>query len=173
MTSKVSTTLLLDSLDLKAQRQTLGEKLWETIPDGLAGGFVLDRGGEGGVCFVLKQEGQSRLCRICSKTSSQFKATIFFSVGSNRKLSGNGSATFTLAPVLQQVLVWYREVASLESPSLAIGSLSWVQLPGRRIGSLIVPHGTETKSQPFVVILTLLRNCKVQYIKQQQTVQRN
>lgn len=66
---------------------------------------------------------------------------------------GGGSVTFTLAPVLQQVLVGYREVASLESPSLAIGSLGWVQLPGRRVGSLVVPHRAKTDSYPFAVSL--------------------
>lgn len=34
------------------------------VPDGLAGGFVFDGGGEGGVSFILKQEGQRRRHRV-------------------------------------------------------------------------------------------------------------
>lgn len=59
----------LISTNLKAQKQ---------IPDGLACGFVLNRGGEWGVCLVFEQEGQRRLCRVCSQTSRRFKATGFF-----------------------------------------------------------------------------------------------
>lgn len=39
---------------LKAGRETEREE----IPDGLAGGFVFDSGGEGGVSLVHKEEGQ-------------------------------------------------------------------------------------------------------------------
>lgn len=106
------------------------------------------------MCLVLKQERQRRLRCICSETSRQFKATGFISVASTGTQMGSGSVTFTLASVLQQVLVGYGEVASLESPSLAIGSLGWVQLPGRRVGSLVVPHRTETDSDTFVVKAT-------------------
>lgn len=154
---QVSTTSLLHSVELKADRQTLGQRGWANIPDGLAGGFVLDRGGEGGVSLVLKQEGQRCLRRVWSETLRQIKATWIFFAGSTRMRPrgqrGGGSVTFTLAPVLQQVLVGYREVASLDSPSLAIGSLGWVQLPGRRVGSLVVPHRATTDSYPFVVSL--------------------
>lgn len=45
--------------------QTGGEtETSEIIPDGLAGGFVFDSGGEGGVGLILKQEGQRCLCCI-------------------------------------------------------------------------------------------------------------
>lgn len=123
------------------------------------------------MCFVLKEESQRRLCRICSETSRQIRAIAFFFF-CQLDQTGDGSVTFTLAPVLQQVLVGYREVASLESPSLPIGSLGWVQLPGRRVGSLVVPHRTETDSHPFVVSLKLQKNCRFQCIKQLQTVKR-
>lgn len=55
----------------------LGQRGWDNIPDGLAGGFVLDRGGEGGVSFVLKQEGQRRLRRVWSETRRHIEATGF------------------------------------------------------------------------------------------------
>lgn len=76
---QVSTTSLLHSVELKADRQTLGQRGWANIPDGLAGGFVLDRGGEGGVSLVLKQEGQRCLRRVWSETLRQIKATGFSS----------------------------------------------------------------------------------------------
>lgn len=36
----------------------------ETLPDGLAGGFVFDSRGEGGMRLILKQEGQRCLCCV-------------------------------------------------------------------------------------------------------------
>lgn len=63
---------------LKGSQADALTKLRKTIPDGLACGFVLDRGGERGVRLVFKQEGQRRLCRICSETWRQLAATGFF-----------------------------------------------------------------------------------------------
>lgn len=49
---------------LKASRYAQGKGSRENVPDGLAGGFVFDSGGEGGVSLILKQEGQRCLRRV-------------------------------------------------------------------------------------------------------------
>lgn len=138
-----------------------GAEFWGSAPDGFAGGFVLDRGGEGGVRLVLKQEGQRRLGRVCSETRRQMNATGFSASAPRPRPRGQPVlvfVTFRLAPVFQQVLVGYGEVAPLEPPTLAIGSLGWVQLPGRRVGGLVVPHRTERDGYGFLVSLQRMKN---------------